>query len=244
MNAKEIADLIGVSVRTLHHYDQIGLLSPQRNLDNDYRLYNEKDVDHLQQILFFRQCGFSLSKIKSLMSNPDFNRVEAFKVQKKALEFEKNRIDKMLALLDKTVKQGGNMTMKEKLQDFDFNHNPYEEEAIRLWGKESVEESKQYIFEMTKQDQEAISNKMDQLFKALAIVKEEAPDSHKAQAAMAKMYDVMNANFGYHYSLEAFANLGKMYIEDSRFEENINRYGMGLAKFLSEAMQIYAQNKV
>ncbi|MEG1462737.1 MAG: MerR family transcriptional regulator, partial [Anaerorhabdus sp.] len=96
MNAKEIASLIGCSVRTLHHYDQIGLLTPHRNGLNGYREYSEEDIDRLQQILFFRQCGFTLSKIKELLNNSNFNRIEAYEIQKKALEYEKMRIERML----------------------------------------------------------------------------------------------------------------------------------------------------
>lgn len=243
MNAKEIADLTGISVRTLHHYDQIGLLCPSRNPGNGYREYSEEDVDILQQILFFRQCGFSLSKIQSLISSSEFNRSKAFEIQRNALEFEKKRIEKMIALLDKTVKHGGAMTMKEKLEDFDFTNNPYEEEAIRLWGKEKVEQSKYYILNLSKQDQDEITNKMNQLFKDLAKIKNEDPESEIAQREIDKMYEQMNANFGYHYSIEAFKNLGQMYVSDQRFTKNIDKYGEGLALFLSKAMLIYANNK-
>ncbi|MEG2328688.1 MerR family transcriptional regulator [Anaerorhabdus sp.] len=246
MNAKEIASLIGCSVRTLHHYDQIGLLTPHRNGLNGYREYSEEDIDRLQQILFFRQCGFTLSKIKELLNNSNFNRMEAYEIQRKALEYEKMRIERMLKLLDKTLsstKQGGKLTMKEKLQDFDLNNNPYEEEAIRIWGKAKVEESKRFIADKSSKEQDAITEGMDRLFKDLALVSKEMPESIVAQEAMEKMYTYMNANFGYHYSYEAFGNLGKMYIEDERFTKNVDKYGEGLSLFLSEAMRIYADNK-
>lgn len=246
MNAKEIADLIGCSVRTLHHYDEIGLLSPHRNVINGYRDYTEEDVDQLQQILFFRQCGFTLSKIKELLINPNFNKEEAYEIQRKALEFEKNRIQMMLDLLDKTMKatkKGDKLTMKEKLQDFDLNTNPYEEEAVKLWGRERVEASKQFIESKTKEEQEAISKGMDQLFKRLAVVRNEDPASSIAQDEIDSMYRHMDANFGYHYSYEAFGNLGQMYVNDERFTANIDKYGEGLSLFLSKAMQIYANNK-
>ncbi len=74
MNTHQVAALTGVSVRTLHHYDQIGLLCPGRNPDNGYRMYSEKELDLLQQILFFRECGFSLSQIQTLLGNPSFDR--------------------------------------------------------------------------------------------------------------------------------------------------------------------------
>ena len=85
MNTNEVANLTGVSVRTLHHYDKIGLLCPSRNPENDYREYNEKDLDRLQQILFFKECGFSLAKIQTLLGSPSFDREKAFALQKKYL---------------------------------------------------------------------------------------------------------------------------------------------------------------
>ena len=82
MNTNEVAGLTGLSVRTLHHYDAIGLLCPQRNPENGYREYSEENLDCLQQILFFRECGFPLSVIRELMENPEFDREQAFQVQK------------------------------------------------------------------------------------------------------------------------------------------------------------------
>jgi hypothetical protein len=84
---------------------------------------------------------------------------------------------------------------------------------------------------------------MDDLFAELARIRHEAPDSSTAQAAMDKMYSHFNSNFGFSYSLEAFAGIGQMYVSDDRFTVNIDKYGSGLSLFLSEAMSIYAKNK-
>ena len=82
MSPNEVAALAGVSVRTLHHYDRIGLLCPGRNADNGYREYAEKDLDLLQQILFFKACGFSLAQIQTMLQSPAFDRDEAYALQK------------------------------------------------------------------------------------------------------------------------------------------------------------------
>ncbi|MFP3821825.1 MerR family transcriptional regulator, partial [Bacillus sp. SIMBA_008] len=87
---KEVADLIGVSIRTLHHYDQIGLLTPQETTDSGYRLYSEENLEQLQQILFFKELDFSLKEIKEIITNPSFNRREAFILQKKMLIEKRN----------------------------------------------------------------------------------------------------------------------------------------------------------
>lgn len=246
MNTNEVANITGISVRTLHHYDKIGLLSPCRNPDNGYREYKDEDIDRLQQILFFKECGFSLANIIRLLSDPSFDREKAFSLQKKYLLYEKDRIEAMLETLDKTMKAMKGeliMTNKEKFGGFDMSNNPYEEEARSLWGDEAVDRSKAYVESMSKEEQEGIAEGMDRLFKELAKIRGEKPDSETAQNAMEKMYQHFNRNFGYQYSLEAFAGVGELYISDSRFTENIDKYGTGLSEFLAEAMKIYAQSK-
>lgn len=247
MNTNQVAGLAGVSVRTLHHYDEIGLLCPDRNPDNGYREYSDKDLDLLQQILFFKECGFSLAEIGKLLGSPAYDRDKAFVLQKKYLLHERKRIDAMLETLDKTMKSWKgewNMTQKEKFGGFDMTHNPYEEEARRLWGDEAVDRSNAKIRSMSAHEQNAIAKGMDELFMELAKIRSELPDSDKVQKAMDKMYHYFNSNFGCHYTLEAFAGLGQMYVNDSRFTRNIDKYGDGLSAFLARAMGIYAEKQV
>ncbi|RKD30348.1 MerR family transcriptional regulator [Lacrimispora algidixylanolytica] len=245
MNTNEVAVLTGVSVRTLHHYDKIGLLSPGRNRDNDYREYTENDLDMLQQILFFKACGFSLAEIKMMLTSPSFDRDKAFVLQKKYLMHEKERIDAMLDTLEKTIrswKGEQEMTQKEKFAGFVMGDNPYEEEARRLWGEEAVNEFNTKINSLSPREQNAVAENMEELFLELGKIRLEEPDSLVAQDAMNKMYQFFNKNFGYHYSLEAFAGLGELYVKDERFLKNIDHYGEGLSVFLSRAMKIYAEN--
>ncbi|MDF3003098.1 MAG: hypothetical protein K0Q48_3217 [Bacillota bacterium] len=246
MNTNEVASLTGVSVRTLHHYDKIGLLSPCRNPDNGYRAYSERDLDLLQQILFFKECGFPLAKIQKLLSSPSFDRDRAYALQKKYLLHEKKRIDAMLNTLENSIKFSKGettMTQKEKFSGFDLSHNPYEDEARRLYGDDAVEQIKTYIESKSADEQNAIAKGMDDLFIELASIRKEEPDSETAQQAMDRMYHYFNQNFGYQYSLEAFAGVGQLYICDQRFTENIDRYGDGLSLFLSKAMRIYAEKQ-
>ena len=246
MNTNEVACLTGVSVRTLHHYDKIGLLCPNRNPENGYREYSEKDLDLLQQILFFKECGFPLAQIQKLLSNPSFDRDKAFALQKKYLLHEKKRIDAMLNTLEKTMKSSkGEITMtpKEKFCGFDLTNNPYEEEARRLWGNAVIDQSNAHIAAMSPEEQNAITKDMNDLFMELAAIRTEAPDSDIAQEAMGKMYRHFNQNFGYNYSLEAFSGVGQLYVCDSRFTENVDQYGEGLSNFLAEAMGIYAKKQ-
>ena len=246
MNAKQVAELSGLSVRALHHYDEIGLLRPRRNAQNGYREYLEEDLDKLQQILFFRQCGFSLERIKKLLSNPRFDRARAFELQKKHLMLEKERIEAMLSTLErtlKTLKGEDSMSQREKFKGFDFSYNPYEEEAKQLWGDETVEKSNDFIASKSDRERKDMEKILDELFRELAEIRDEDPDSHLAQEAIDKMYRVFNESFGHYYTLESFASLGNMYVMDDRFRANIDKYGEGLAEFLSKAMQEYADRQ-
>lgn len=245
MNSNTISEITGVSVRTLHHYDAIGLLCPVRNCENGYREYTDEDIDKLQQILFFKECGFSLQKIKELLNRPDFDRAEAFALQKKYLLHEKKRIDTMLKTLEASLgnmKGEISMSQKDKFNGFDFTKNPYEEEARQLWGDAAVDKSKYHINSLSDKEKSSLANDMDSLFSSLAKVREEQPNSKTAQEEIGKMYNYFNSNLGYHYTPEAFAGLGQMYVDDERFTKNIDKYGDGLSKFLAEAMKIYAQN--
>lgn len=246
MNAKKVAGLAGISVRMLHHYDEIGLLSPVRNTENRYREYTEEDLDRLQQILFFRECGFPLARIRELLQDPAFNRAEAFELQRKYLLYEKQRIETMLDTLDRSLrslKGDAPMSQDEKFRGFDMSHNPYEEEARQRWGDETVDRSNAFLNSKTPDEKESIAQGMDALFTELAALRGEDPASDLAQKAMEKMFRYFNQNFGVQYTLEAFAGLGQMYIADERFTQNIDRYGQGLSRFLAEAMGIFAQRQ-
>lgn len=245
MNTKEVARLSGVSVRALQYYDKIGLLRPKRNPTNSYREYSQSDLDRLQQILFFKECGFPLVSVQKLLSDPSFDREKTFQLQKKYLLRERKRLDTMLATLEKTMeslKGEFTMTQEEKFVGFDFSNNPYEEEARRLWGDEAVSKSNARLEAMSLRERGELANSMEDLFRRLAAVSGHAPDSPEAQSEIAKMYRYFNESFGYHYTLEAFAAIGQLYVSDGRFSENIDKYAKGLAEFLSKAMRIYADN--
>lgn len=243
MNINEVASLTGLSVRTLHHYDKIGLLIPNRNSENGYREYSEEDLNRLQQILFFKECGFPLSVIQEMLKNPEFDQEQAFQIQKEYLMHERQRIDTMLNTLLKTQQTWkGELTMtpKEKFEGFDLSKNPYKEEAKRRWGEEAVEKSSQTIAALGKEGQNALSEQMNDIFRTLAEVRHLPADSSEVAEQMEAYYRFLNDNFGYHYSPEAFAGLGQLYVNDTRFTESIDRFGEGLSVFLSQAMEHYS----
>ncbi|MBB4825202.1 DNA-binding transcriptional MerR regulator [Sporosarcina luteola] len=238
MKVKEVAKLSGVSVRTLHHYDDIGLLVPEGLTNAGYRLYSDDNLATLQQILFFRELGFPLKKIKELLDRPSFDRLEAFELQREMLKAKRDQLDEMIATIDKTLRaENGEieMTNEEKFQGFDFKTNPYEQEARDRWGDAAVDRANERIQGMESDLQDG----MNQIYTKLAELRHVDPASEEAQEAIGEWYAFLN-RMG-HYSPEAFAGLGEMYVADERFANNIDKFGTGLAAFMRDAMKIYAE---
>ncbi|SEQ72554.1 transcriptional regulator, MerR family [Virgibacillus subterraneus] len=241
MKVKEVADLVGISVRTLHYYDAIGLLSPEETTQSGYRIYSNSDLEVLQQILFFKELGFPLKKIKEIINSPSFDREEALELHRKMLLEKRSRIDKMITTIDKTTQHSKgeiNMSNKEKFAGFDFSHNPYEQEARDRWGEKTVDESNAKIDRMSKDEQKLMGEEFDRIYQKLAALRHKSLESDEAQAGIKVWYDYLN-KIG-NYSLDAFKGLGQMYVDDERFTKNIDKYGQGLSVFMCDAMAVYA----
>ncbi|WP_166241516.1 MerR family transcriptional regulator [Paenibacillus turpanensis] len=245
MKVKEVAALTGVSVRTLHHYDHIGLLSPSGTTVSGYRLYSEKNLERLQQILFFKELGFSLKEIKKMIDSPSFDRQEAFILQRKMLIHKRNSIDKMIESIDKSIQHMRGeirMTNEERFEGFHFRDDPYEQEARQRWGDQSVDNLKHKVEKMSVNEQNDLSEKWDAIFRTLAGLCTQSPASPEVQASIQEWYDFLNENVTT-YTLDAFYGLGQLYIEDERFTNNIDQYGEGLAKFMNKAMKEFVEKQ-
>lgn len=239
---KETAELAGISVRTLHHYDEIGLLVPDTITESGYRLYSEANLERLQQILFFKELGFSLERIKQILDSPDFNREEALELQRRMLLEKRSRLDKMITMIDKTIQHAKGeieMTNREKFEGFDFSSNPYEQEARERWGDEAVNKANKAVEGLNKEEQGALAEQTNAIYRKLAVLRADSPDSAEAQKAIGEWYSFIT-RFG-NYTPEAFKGLGEMYVEDERFRNNIDRFGEGLAVFMRDAMAVYAE---
>lgn len=237
MRTKELADIAGISVRTLHYYDTIGLLSPEIDRENGYRNYSDQDVSTLQQILFFRQLNFKLTQIKDILNSPKYHQTEALLEQKDIILKEQTRLNNILKLIDKTIQaERGEITMtnEEKFSGVDFSHNPYEQEAREKWGDEKVEQANQNLKKMGAKEAE---REFDEIYTQLADLRHLDPESDAAQQEIGKWYEFLN-KVG-EYTPEMFKNLGEMYTADERFTKNIDKYGDGLAEFMKEAMTVY-----
>lgn len=240
MKVKEIADVVGISVRTLHHYDEIGLLIPTNTTAAGYRIYSDDNLETLQQILFFRELGFSLKNIKEIINSPSFDREEALIKQHKMLLKKRSQLDKMIHTIKKTIQHEKgeiHMSNEERFDGFDFSHHPYEQEAREKWGDQAVDDANEKVKKMGTFDQENVHK----IYQNLAKVRTYAPDSKEAQEEIQKWYEFLN-NI-HNYSLDAFKGLGQMYVQDERFTKNIDAFGEGLSQFMCEAMEFYADNQ-
>jgi len=238
MKVKEVSELTGVSIRTLHHYNDIGLLVPDDLTEAGYRLYSDKNLATLQQILFFRELGFALKKIKELLTSPAFDRQAAFELQRTMLIDKRRNLDEMIQTIEKTIKNEKGelqMTNEEKFQGFDFSKNVYEKEARKRWGDKAVDKSNKKASQFGPE----MGEEMNRIYFMLAKLRHLAPDSDEAQAGIKEWFDFLNTMGD--YSLQAFAGLGQMYVDDERFTKNIDQFGEGLAVFMRDAMVRFAR---
>ena len=238
LKVKEVSKLTGVSIRTLHHYDAIGLLTPDDSTEAGYRLYSDENLATLQQILFFRELGFPLKKIKEMLDSPSFDRQEAFVMQWKMLIDKRKQLDGMIEIIEKTIQHGKgeySMTNEEKFKGFDFARNPYEQEARERRGDKAVDDSNKKAAQFGPE----MGEEMNRIYFNLAGLRHLDPESEEAQRAISEWFNFLN-KMG-NYSLEAFAGLGQMYVDDERFTKNIDQFGEGLAVFMRDAMAEYAK---
>jgi DNA-binding transcriptional MerR regulator len=144
----QVAELTGISTRTLQYYDEIGLLKPSELTSSGYRMYSDEVLQKLQQILFFKELDFKLKEINEILQKPDFDKVEAFKKQKKLLCLKRDRIDNLIKLLDRLEKGEQCMSFKEfdlseYIEALEQFKNQKEDDVIKHWG--SIENFNQLI---------------------------------------------------------------------------------------------------
>ena len=243
----ELAELAGITARTIRYYDEIGLLKPARINSSGYRIYRGAEVDRLQQIMFYRELGVSLNDIKNIMNSPLFNRVEALKEHRARLIDEKKRLEVLIANVEKTIAMLEGriiMTDREKFEGFkqkmiDDNEKKYGEEIRTKYGDEQVDESYKKFKNMTKEqydEVEKLSLELNEtLKKAFATGN---PAGELAQKA-ADLHRQWLSYFWGSYSKEAHAGLAQMYVEDERFTAYYDKEQPGTAKFLRDAILIY-----
>ena len=235
MQIKEFAEQIGVSVRTLHYYDEIGLLNPSEvDAQNGYRFYDEKSLERMQEILFYRELDFSLKTIAQLLSSPDYDKQQALTRQRKLLLAKKERLERLINALDSMEK--GEDFMKNN--EYEKLKNKYAEEVRQRWGStDAYKESQQRNIDFGK-----AAALLDAVFEEFAELNRSgiSPDDESAKIQVEKLQQCITENF-YTCTNEILSGLGQMYVTDIRFKTNIDKHGEGTAEFVSQCIKSYCE---
>lgn len=244
LHVREFAKLTGVSVRTLHFYDEIGLLKPSSvDEQNGYRFYDECSLTRMQEILFYRELDFPLKEIRMILSSPDYDKQNALKEQKRLLTLKKERLERLISALDGAMKgEIVNMNVFDN-SEFEAKREEYAKEAKEKWGdtaayKESAEKTADYSADRWEQVNSVMNDKIAEF--ADCKRKGFAPDSKQAQALAKNWQDFITENY-YTCTKEILASLGEMYVADQRFLKNIDSHGNGTARFMSDAIKAYCK---
>ena len=240
MHINELAKLAGVSVRTLHYYDEIGLLKPA-NVDeqNGYRFYDENSLLRMQEILFYRELDFSLKSIIEILSSPDYDKQKALTEQKKLLILKKERLERVISAIDSAEK--GETTAMKAFDNTEFEN--YKEEVKEKWGQTSAyKEYSQKTKGYSKDNFNAMGEGLESLLEDFAVCMNSgaSPDSTDAQILVEKLQCYITENF-YTCTNEILASLGQMYVADERFKNNIDKHSLGTAEFISKSIEYYCK---
>lgn len=234
---KEVSKITGVSVRTLHHYDAIGLLKPTKVSEAGYRMYDDTALRRLQNILLFRELQFPLKEIKAILDSPDFDPSEAIAKQIGLLELQYKHIGELLAFAREIQDKG------VAIMDFDvFDKSEiekYKDEVIAKWGNtKAYEEYRQKDIAGNEDSFSKAAKELMTIFSEIGGLKHLTPDSDEVQKKISALQEFITDNY-YVCTDEILSGLGEMYVCDERFKKNIDRAGGdGTAEFVRQAILV------
>jgi DNA-binding transcriptional MerR regulator len=242
---KEIAELAGVTTRTLRFYDEIGLLNPAETGSNGYRFYDQESLLHLQQILFFRELEVPLDEIRLIITSPDFNLIDALEKHRTALGIRSKRLIRLITTVENTIATiKGEMKMDDKAIFEGFDETQYEEDTRQRWGKTpQYQESQKKWAGYSKEQKDAIKVEGGQI--AVRMVGKDAnlsPDDPEVQKAVGDYHAYINKYF-YTCDPEFLRNLAELWVADARFAINYERIREGGVEFVREAVTIFCDKK-
>lgn len=248
---KKLGSMAGVSTRTLRYYDEVGILKPARINSSGYRIYGKKEVDRLQQILFYRELDISIDKIKKILTSPEYDEVSALIEHRKQLLAKREQLDILIGNLEKTLlfKEGRiNMSDNEKFEGFkkqmiEDNEKKFGKEIREKYGEEAVEKSNKQFRNMTEdqyKELQKLGNSIIENLKKAMETKDPAGELAQKTADLHKQW--ITFCWG-SYDKEAHANLAQMYVDDEKFKAYYDKAQNGAAEFLRDAIWIYTGRK-
>ena len=237
---KEVSKLTGVSVRTLHHYDEIGLLKPTKVTDAGYRLYDDTSLGRLHSILLLRQLQFSLKEIREILDSPGFDPMEALDQQIQLLELQKQHLEDLIAHA-RTIQKTGVIPMN--FSSFDTEKiDRYAAEAKKKWGK--TDAYKEYEAKTAGQSSGQMQDTGDALmgfFRRFGQIRHRSPASTEAQTLVKTLQDFITEHY-YTCTNQILFGLGQMYAAGDEMNENIDKAGgEGTGAFVRDAITIYCK---
>ena len=248
---KQLAKISGVSVRTLHWYDEKGLLKPSYHGSNGYRYYEEEQLLMLQQILFFRELGFNLNDIQKLLSQDDFDKVRALQSHKQVLTEEINRKSNLITTIDKTISHlRGKETMQDNELYYGFDkarQKEYEQYLVKEYGSKAEDLLKQSHKRTAKWDKDEwddVKSTGDQIHKELtdAINSNLSPESDEVQKIIHRHYELQNRF--YDLTKEVYIGLTDLYAQHPDFKKFFDVYHPKMIEYIGKAMRHYAEKNL
>ncbi|MFZ7945762.1 MerR family transcriptional regulator [Neobacillus sp. 19] len=244
---QKLAQLAGVSTRTLRYYDEIDILKPARINSSGYRIYGLAEVDRLQQILFYRELGVSLDSIKEIVTSPSFDGAAALREHRVKLLEKKEQLELLIANVDKTIAltEGRiNMSNKEKFEGFkrkmiDDNEKKYGKEIREKYGNGTVDASNKKVMNMTQEQHDEVTALAEQVTQTLAAAFKTGDPSGELAQKTANLHKQWLMYYWNQYSKEAHAGLAQMYVDDERFTAYYDKDQPGTAEFLRDAIHIF-----
>lgn len=238
----EVSKLTGISVRTLHHYDAIGLLKPTTITDAGYRLYDDITLRRLQNILMFRELQFPLKEIKAILDSQTFDSKEALEQQIKLLKLRRKHLDKLISFAQEIQIKG-----VENMNFNAFNKTEiaqYEEEVKRRWSStKAYGEYEQKTRGKTDKELDIIANKLLSLFAEIGSLRKLQPVEKEVQEKIKELQAFITENY-YSCTDEILHGLSQMYVCDERMKRNIDKAGGdGTAEFVKQAIAVYCGTK-
>lgn len=246
----KLAQISGVSIRTLHWYDEVGLLKPAYYGSNGYRYYEEEQLLILQQILFFRELGFELKQIKKVLGRSDFDKMVALSSHRQVLHKNIEKTRKLIKTIDKTIEHlKGTKKMKEKEMFSGFSKEQqaeYERQIIERFGEQGkarIKESKENAKKWSKTDEENFKKEFEEICKELTRLLKQ---NFKADAAevqkVTRRHYLWLKNF-WTPTKESYAGHGQ-FIADSDLRKPYESYHLQLPEFIAEAIQVFANREL
>ena len=240
MSVHEVVKLTGITARTLHYYDEIGLLKPTKVTEAGYRMYDDTALSRLQNILLFRELKFPLKEIKVILDSPNFDPSEAIAQQIRLLELQYKHLGELITFTRELQKKG---VMTMNFEVFDKSEiDKYEAEVKAKWGNtKAYQEYKQKDIARNKDSYGKLAKELMTMFSELGELKHLTPNADEVQMKISALQKFITDNY-YVCTDEILSDLGEMYVSDERFKNNIDKVGGdGTADFVKQAIAVYCR---